>query len=834
MPRYFLTRIRVEGFRGINNEGNPLELRFRPDAVNSVFAVNGAGKSSLFEALSYAIHGKVPKLEALQTAERPEKYYNNRFHSQNKAVIDLEFLADDGRKSTVAIRVERNRAGNRRVTSPSGEPEPEAFLRALREDFALLDYGTFVRFIDDTPLNRGRSFAALLGLSAYSRMRQALQSASDTRSLNTDLNIGSLKAALSAANEMSQRALATVRASYEHVTGKALEDVARLDEYKSEVVRALGSIGLVKDHFVGRELDEVDFDTVKETVRTAEGGEKRREFESAVEATMKLEALGDVDLAAAEKEESALSTLLEERDSLMAATRGDLFRRFYDSAQAVFDGGEWDEDRQCPLCESGLDSSIREHVAGQLGQYRQVAAKSNDIRDTWHSATWVRRLHQLEKSEQLEVPEEERLGVVLTHRADAGDLTKEEVISAVDLLRRLEAKRDECLEALRKRKGVLEAELPRSLVQLTEQIEHGRQFQESLSHHAEKAEEERRLNSKLRVRRRWCEFIGRATSAFAGAEAELSRTRIAAIHAEYKTMFKRIMNVGDVIPELQRADLGEELNVELRDFHGQRSLSARALLSESYRNALAISVFLGAAMKHSGRPRFVVLDDVTSSFDAGHQFHFMELIRQSLQHPTNADGLQFVLLSHDGFLEKYFDRLGNTAEWHHQRLQGWPPMGTVMSHAQDADRLRVSAESLLNAGQVREADPLIRQYLEFRLLQVIQKVGIPVPFDFAVKERNRMVSNCLDAVQSAVNLHRQAGTLILDEQQVADLTTVHVPALVGNWVSHYETASGSSLSPPMLMGVLQTIDDFAECFRVDDTSGSTTSRKWYRSLSART
>src|SRR3546814_16264595 len=85
-------------------------------------------------------------------------------------------------------------------------------------------------------------------------------------------------------------------------------------------------------------------------------------------------------------------------------------------------------------------------------------------------------------------------------------------------------------------------------------------------------------------------------------------------------MFRGIMKVADVVPELQRADGREDLHVQLSDFHGQRRLSARALLSESYRNALAIAVFLAAAAKHSGVPRFVVLDDVPSSFDSGHKY----------------------------------------------------------------------------------------------------------------------------------------------------------------------------------------------------------------------
>src|SRR3546814_9486818 len=107
------------------------------------------------------------------------------------------------------------------------------------------------------------------------------------------------------------------------------------------------------------------------------------------------------------------------------------------------------------------------------------------------------------------------------------------------------------------------------------------------------------------------------------------------------------MKVADVVPELQRADGREDLHVQLSDFHGQRRLSARALLSESYRNALAIAVFLAAAAKHSGVPRFVVLDDVTSSFDAGHQYFLMELIRTKLQQPKNAKGLQFIIRSEE-------------------------------------------------------------------------------------------------------------------------------------------------------------------------------------------
>ena len=158
-------------------------------------------------------------------------------------------------------------------------------------------------------------------------------------------------------------------------------------------------------------------------------------------------------------------------------------------------------------------------------------------------------------------------------------------------------------------------------------------------------------------------------------------------------------------------------------------------------------------------------------------------------------------------------------------------MGAVLSQRQDASRLKTSIETLLNAGQTTQAEPLIRQYLEYKLHQVIRKVNIPVPIDFAMKDHLRKVSNCLAAITEAVELNKKAGTLVLDPQQVKGMDTVYVPAIIGSWVSHYETGSTSNLTAPLLKSVVGTIDAFAECFRFDDRTSGQTVRRFYRSLS---
>lgn len=834
MPRYFLTRLRVEGFRGINNEGDPLDLKFSSSAVNSVFAVNANGKSSLFDALAYAFRGDIPRLSDLPSQEHADNYYCNRFHSQGRAVIELELTPDDG-AAAISVRVERAPNGQRNVTSPSGHTAPQVLLATLAEDFSLLDYRTFARFIEDTPLNRGRAFSSLLGLSAYSDMRQSLQAVSNTRALNGDLGLPSLNTEATAAQRAVQEHLTTLRNSYQRVTGQDLGDVGRLAESMDEVFTALSGVELLAPHFQGKNLLEVDFEAVKEAIRKAEGGEKRQELATTIAAIAALEAVGGGDSARTDAERAAVTALIATRDARLSATRGDLFKRLQEAADKLVNSGTWVNPNQCPVCFQTLDTPIADHIRSQLDHYRDVAASIKDIADAWRDATFVQRLAKLEKLPSLAVPVAHRISDALGQEVSAGTVAAESIQGATDRLSELEAQRSDTLTKLKARKDQLERELPQSLVQLTEQVEYGRQFKDALIGYLERQDEEERVRARIAVRERWRAFINQATTAFSDAEVELSKTRIAAIDAEYKTMFGRIMNVSDIVPELRRDAGREDLHVQLSDFHGQHALSARALLSESFRNALAISVFLAAASKHTGAPRFVVMDDVTSSFDSGHQWFLMELLRTQLQFGINPNGLQFILFSHDGLLEKYFDRTASElpTQWKHYKLQGAAPMGAILSQSQNANRLKATITTLLTAGQTTQAEPLIRQYLEFVLQTIIRKVSIPVPIDFAIKDTGRMVSNCMDAIKAATDLHSKANTLVLDAAQFQQLDAVHVPAIVGNWCSHYETASGSSLSAPVLQGIVQSVDSLAECFRYEDTAVSPPVRKWYRSLSLR-
>src|SRR3546814_12444721 len=140
---------------------------------------------------------------------------------------------------------------------------------------------------------------------------------------------------MAAAQQAAQHAVTAARTSYEKVTGSPFQDIGRLDDYAADVVRALGDVDLLKSHFTGRALGEIDFDQVKAAIKTAEGGEKRRELDQALQAIAVLEAPAVYDIATAQQAQHQPQEVMDERERFSATNSWALLLRLYDQAQAV-------------------------------------------------------------------------------------------------------------------------------------------------------------------------------------------------------------------------------------------------------------------------------------------------------------------------------------------------------------------------------------------------------------------------------------------------------------------------------------------------------------------
>jgi DNA repair exonuclease SbcCD ATPase subunit len=831
MTRYFLAVVQVEGFRGINNEGDPLEIKFRTDAVNSIFAANGLGKSSLFEALTYAITGIVPKLDRMVAAESAKNYYANQFHSKRRAEIVLTFRPDDG-GSDVTIKVVREPNGNRAVTSPSGYANPKELLAALDDETVLLDSYTFTKFLLDSPLDRGKSFSALLGLSKLAEVRRGLSAVSDTLSFSNESGSKILEVEVGIAKASIAQSTLALKKDYVDLVGKQLVEPISPSSVGADTTQVLANVALLKSLCSNQLLSTINFDNLSAAIKTAEKSEDQERLASSITEIAALESLAPGPGEATEQTE--LKDLCKTKKQALKATKGTSFHELYAAVQQVFDDASWTNKAICPACESTPSESPYEMAAKQLKQYQLVDDTEAKIKESWDSATWPSRLQKLEAKLVKAVDAGANQHGKLHNLMTAGEETEFDVDIGIARLQLMEMARVIRLQELQTEKATIQGSLPPSLVHLIEQVERAKRIKESLKSVISLNTLIAIASAKIAERKRWKKFVDAACTTFETAEAGLSERLIKAMTTQYKDMYATIAGSVPIVPSLEQKKDSIDLHLKLEQFFTLKNTGATPLLSESYRNAIAISIFLSAALQRKPAARFIILDDVTSSFDAGHQFALMEVLRTQVGLPLHKDGLQVIILSHDGLLEKYFDKYGNSQEWHHQHLQGLPPLGSMMMQAAGAERLRSSAETLLNAGQIKQAEPLIRQHLEYRLIQIISQVAIPVSLDFAIKDNMKMVGNALHAIKDGVELYKAAGRLVLDAKQQAALGNMIVPAMIANWVSHYESSSGSSLDAYVLLDVLRSCENFTDSFKYECSckqQPGKTIRRYYKSLS---
>ena len=815
---WLLEGVTIEGFRGVNNATQPLEIKFKPNSINSISAVNGVGKTSVYDAIRFAIEGKLDWLESLPSAEDAKAYYQNRFHPTGISKIELNLLAEpSGQKCR--ILVERQPDGTR-VVSANSPWNGEAILASLKREFVFLDGPTFQEFISATPLSRGRTFSGLLGLSAYSRIRWSLAKLSNTAGFNNYFKRNEHQQSIARAKQLADSALSGIAADFEVVVGKDFQSTS-LAETKTACLDALAQIGPLKDICEGNSFDELDIDVCVQAIKESEGGEKRERLRECIAERAKLEKkqseLPD------EPKLLELGELAATRDQAISETAGSLFLNLYKAGAEVVSQDDWSENDGCPLCEEKLNKDLADHLEMRLSQFAELNQATEAISNAWTNAGWE-NLIQLE--DILESDPSKRILSSIQKTAVEGLLSESHIKELTSRFAILKTTLAEQTKSLLEEQSNLEAELPPSAVEATKKVEAARRLKEHLSSYDAQSAKAAQATARVDQIDRLKSFLDAAGSAFSFAEADLSRSRLASVEPVFKAYFAKMWFHG-VEPGVSKKSGSENLRIKLDKFHGLADISPQAVLSESSRNAFAISLYLAAASLFGGLPRFVILDDVTSSFDAGHQLQLVELIRTKFARPSNANGPQVILLSHDTALEKLFNKHSSSTEWHHQRLEGTPQVA-VFPQTGAVNKVKTYTISKLQAGQADLAKDGVRQYLEYRLSDLISKLRIPVPVDIAFNDSKQLSSEFLNAIDAAVKLHKAAGSLVLTSAQQADLN-LNMATIVGNFLSHWGTGQVLSFTANALLGVMQSIDEYCDCFTFQPTPGG--ALRYYKSLS---
>lgn len=173
-------RLELSGFASFREH---TEVDFREADLFVLTGPTGAGKSSIIDAMVFALYGSVPRY-AHKSLVAPAIT-----QGRNEARARLDFLVGEERYTAVRV-ARRTGAANAQVAEArlqqgervlaSGGPEVtrevERLLGLTVEHFqrcVVLPQGAFARFLHDSGAERGELLVKLLDLGIYDRMRQA-------------------------------------------------------------------------------------------------------------------------------------------------------------------------------------------------------------------------------------------------------------------------------------------------------------------------------------------------------------------------------------------------------------------------------------------------------------------------------------------------------------------------------------------------------------------------------------------------------------------------------------------------------------------------------------
>ncbi|KAA9038733.1 hypothetical protein FW778_14410 [Ginsengibacter hankyongi] len=211
--------------------------------------------------------------------------------------------------------------------------------------------------------------------------------------------------------------------------------------------------------------------------------------------------------------------------------------------------------------------------------------------------------------------------------------------------------------------------------------------------------------------------------------------------------YYQFMNPGEQFKELKIITIGEEdelngITIQYQ-YKGGPTSPPQKYFSESHLNCFGLSFFLASVAAFNKENKFVVLDDVISSFDTNHRKRFADLIFEKF-----AD-CQIILLTHEHEWYQYVSQLAKRKNWSINELKYNESDGT---HVDDQpSELRTIIEASLAQGDVSILANPIRKYLEHLLKDIAVNLEVKVNFRFNELNEKRMPDELLNELKAKIN-----------------------------------------------------------------------------------
>lgn len=178
-------------------------------------------------------------------------------------------------------------------------------------------------------------------------------------------------------------------------------------------------------------------------------------------------------------------------------------------------------------------------------------------------------------------------------------------------------------------------------------------------------------------------------------------------------------------------------------YHGKEITGPQRFLSESYLNSLGICLFLASARRFNRTSRFLVLDDVISSYDKGHRIRFAQLLVEKFS------DYQLFVLTHESEWFEFIANLTKGLGWTIQKVTWNEAEGIALQIPTLG--LKDQIEKHIKTNNESDLANCLRRYSEHLLKDVAFELQVPLPFRFNDRNEGRQFDELYAGLRSRLN-----------------------------------------------------------------------------------
>lgn len=774
-----INSISVNGLRGVRHN---LALRLKGRSA-LLYGDNGSGKSSLSDVLEWFFYDKIEHLSGEEIGRKGYEAMRNIFlDDEESGSLDLGFTKGyfDSEK-TITLN-----NGNLKTKQSNSDDEFSQYLDASQEENLILRYKELATFVMSSKSDKLRALSEIIGYGKVTDTRDTLRKvfnrlSKEIKTKNFDNQIN-------------------------HQQGLIIEQLGRnvtSDEQFIEVVKEL-----TKPFNLKTKVEVLkDINTILNKIKKPDDSKAVKQETFLVKIVDNLVNL-PVNLDEIESQYSVYKGQFEAIVSDIEKLKKLTLEQLLATGENIV-GNESYTDDNCPLCleeknKTELLTSIKTRIIELEGikkEQKKLVESKNSLQ---HQITLTLRLLEpllfdKQASDKTNKNHKTNIDAIIKGIKSYQELLKVKVVEGSKLTDKETIKVDrsiittvqsDCnnqLSAIRKERKKDPKWYAHSKITIA-----GHAYMEIKKLLKEKATYEKQRNT--------LEVI---YSSFLKKQKEALETFLETFSDKINEIYQ-FLNPGEKVENIKLIPIEKDnelagITIQFDFFENQEVTPPHKFLSESHLNCLGLAFFLTSVDAFNKQNKFIVLDDVISSFDANHRKRFADLLIE-----TYSD-YQVIMLTHE---RNWFDLVKNLVrgkDWNIQTIKHNEAKGTYVDEAPQTLLERI--ESKFTNGDEAGLGNDTRIYLEHVLKQIAYNLEVKVAYRSNDVNEDRMAFELLTELKGTIS--KRKCTELKAEPVIDRLLS---SLFIGNKDSH-----DSSFDPSFgdMKAFWQDVKDFEKLFFCD-------------------